>query len=88
MFCHDFIPVQFYVEHSTFGTSKFYIVPYGKIKHGLVNPSSNCDVTVITQINESLPFIFTGAMCNLGVPNANTSTKFDVKSGRRLLVSR
>ena len=28
----------------TFGTSKFYIAPYDKIKHKLVNLSSNCDV--------------------------------------------
>ena len=27
-----------------FGTPKFYIVPYDKIKHELVNLSSNCDV--------------------------------------------
>ena len=27
-----------------FGTPKFYIVPYGKIKRELVNLSSNCDV--------------------------------------------
>ena len=26
-----------------FGISKFYIAPYGKIKHKLVNLSSNCD---------------------------------------------
>ena len=82
MCCHVFIPVQFYVELSTCGTSKFYIAPYGKIKHGLVNPSSNCAVTVINQANESLAFIFTGAMCSLGVPNGNTCIKFDLKSGR------
>ena len=28
----------------TFGTPKFYIAPYDKIKHELVNLSSNCDV--------------------------------------------
>ena len=28
----------------TFGTPKFYIAPYDKINHGLVNLSSNCDV--------------------------------------------
>ena len=27
-----------------FGTPKFYIAPYGKINHGLVNLSSNCDM--------------------------------------------
>ena len=27
-----------------FGTPKFYIAPYNKIKHELVNQSSNCDV--------------------------------------------
>ena len=27
-----------------FGTLKFYIAPYDKIKHELVNLSSNCDV--------------------------------------------
>ena len=27
-----------------FGTPKFYIAPYDKIKHQLVNLSSNCDV--------------------------------------------
>ena len=27
-----------------FGTPKFYIAPYNKIKHELVNLSSNCDV--------------------------------------------
>ena len=27
-----------------FGTPKFYIAPYGKIKHGLVSLSSNYDV--------------------------------------------
>ena len=27
-----------------FGTPKFYIAPYDKIKHELVNLSSNCDV--------------------------------------------
>ena len=27
-----------------FGTSRFYIAPYDKIKHELVNLSSNCDV--------------------------------------------
>ena len=28
----------------TFGTPKFYIAPYDKIKHELVKLSSNCDV--------------------------------------------
>ena len=27
-----------------FGTPKFYIAPYDKIKHKLVNLSSNCDM--------------------------------------------
>ena len=27
-----------------FGTPKFYIAPYDKIKHELVNLSTNCDV--------------------------------------------
>ena len=27
-----------------FGTPKFFIAPYGKINHGLINLSSNCDV--------------------------------------------
>ena len=27
-----------------FGTPNFYIAPYDKIKHELVNMSSNCDV--------------------------------------------
>ena len=32
------------VHGLAFGTSKFYIAPYGKIKHGLVSLSSNYDV--------------------------------------------
>ena len=33
------------LEHVlAFGTPKFYIAPYDKIKHELVNLSSNCDV--------------------------------------------
>ena len=32
------------VHGSAFGTPKFYIAPYGKINHGLVNRSHNCDV--------------------------------------------
>ena len=32
------------VQELVFGTPKFYIAPYGKIKHELVNLSSNCDV--------------------------------------------
>ena len=36
-----------------FGTPKFYIVPYNKINHGLVNMSSNCDVkSGLNVINE------------------------------------
>ena len=32
------------VHGLAFGTTKFYIAPYGKIKHGLGNLSYNCDV--------------------------------------------
>ena len=32
------------VHGLAFGTPKFYIAPYGKIKHELVKLSSNCDV--------------------------------------------
>ena len=32
------------VHELPFGTPKFYIVPYGKIDHGLFNLSFNCDV--------------------------------------------
>ena len=32
------------VHGLAFGTPTFYIAPYGKIKHELVNLSSNCDV--------------------------------------------
>ena len=32
------------VRELAFGTPKFYIAPYDKINHGLVNISSNCDV--------------------------------------------
>ena len=32
------------VDILAFGTPKFYIAPYDKIKHELVNLSSNCDV--------------------------------------------
>ena len=32
------------VHGLAFGTPKFYIAPYGKIKQRLVNMSSNCDV--------------------------------------------
>ena len=32
------------VHGLAFGTSKFYVAPYGKINNGLVNKSSNCDV--------------------------------------------
>ena len=32
------------VRELAFGTPKFYIAPYDKINHGLVNMSSNCDV--------------------------------------------
>ena len=32
------------VHGLAFGTPKFYIAPYGKINHGLVNLSYNCDV--------------------------------------------
>ena len=33
------------LEHGlAFGIPKFYIAPYDKINHGLVNLSSNCDV--------------------------------------------
>ena len=33
-----------FVHVLAFGTPKFYIAPYDKIKHELVNLSSNCDV--------------------------------------------
>ena len=36
-----------------FGTSRFYIAPYDKIKHELVNLSSNCDV----KSGLSVPFL-------------------------------
>ena len=32
------------VHGLAFGTPKFYIVPYSKINHGLVNLSYNCDM--------------------------------------------
>ena len=32
------------VPELAFGTTKFYIAPYDKIKHELVKLSSNCDV--------------------------------------------
>ena len=32
------------VRALAFGAPKFYIAPYDKINHGLVNVSSNCDV--------------------------------------------
>ena len=32
------------VRELAFGTPKFYIAPYDKINHGLVNMSSDCDV--------------------------------------------
>ena len=32
------------VHGLAFGTPKFYIAPYDKINHGLVNLSCNCDV--------------------------------------------
>ena len=32
------------VHGLAFGTPKFYIATYGKLNHGLVNQSSNCDV--------------------------------------------
>ena len=38
---------RFHVEVSTrfsIRTTKFYIAPYGKINHGLLNLSYNCDV--------------------------------------------
>ena len=42
-----------------FGTSKFYIAPYDKIKHELVNLSSNCDVKSGLNVgNYSLDWIF------------------------------
>ena len=33
-----------------FGTPKFYIAPYGKINHGLVNPSYNNDVKPVLNV--------------------------------------
>ena len=32
------------VRELAFGTPQFYIAPYDRIKHELVNMSSNCDV--------------------------------------------
>ena len=52
----DFISCSIYIEslradftsklvrELAFGTPKFYIAPYERINHGLVNMSFNCDV--------------------------------------------
>ena len=40
-----------------FGTPKFYIAPYDKIKHELVNLSSNCDVKSGLSIYIFLPSV-------------------------------
>ena len=41
-----------------FGTPKFYIAPYGKIKHELVNMSYNCDVKLGGSVYHILVFWF------------------------------
>ena len=76
-----------------FGTPKFYIAPYDKINHGLVNVSSNCDV------KSSLRPDFTSKLVHVlafGTPKfyiapydiikhqfVNLSSNCDVKSGLR-----
>ena len=42
------------VRELAFGTPKFYIAPYDKINHGLVNMSSNCDVKSGLRIDREL----------------------------------
>ena len=37
-----------------FGTPKFYIAPYDKIKHELVNQSSNCDMKLGLRLKDCL----------------------------------
>ena len=46
-----------------FGTPKFYIAPYDKIKHELVNLSSNCDVK--SGLSADFDFYFEPAACRL-----------------------
>ena len=44
---NNYTKARFHVELSSglaFGTPKFYIAPYGKINHELINLSPNCDV--------------------------------------------
>ena len=45
------------VHEFAFGTPKFYIAPYGKINHGLVNMSSNCDVKLGLSLRTRIKFV-------------------------------
>ena len=49
------------------GTPKFYIAPYDKIKHKLVNLSSNCDVKSGLRViyGDFLFYIEKGILCVL-----------------------
>ena len=54
-----------------FGTPKFYIAPYDKTNHALVNLSYNCDVksglqvVVTTHINKSLVYFLVRRKLNV-----------------------
>ena len=56
-----------------FGTPKFYIAPYDKIKHELVNLSSNCDV----KSGLSLKTIYMYKYCPIGLTLIGLRLHFD-----------
>ena len=76
-----------------FGTPKFYIAPYDKIKHELVNLSSNCDVKsglmpdftskLVHVLAFGTPKFYIAPYDKIKHELVNLSSNCDVKSGLR-----
>ena len=88
----DFTPKLVHVL--AFGTPKFYIAPYDKIKHELVNLSSNCDVKsglrpdftskLVHGFAFGIPKFYIALYDKINRALVNPSSNCDVKSGLSL----
>ena len=82
------------VRELAFGTPKFYIAPYDKINHGLVNMSSNCDVKsglrpdftskLVHVLAFGTPKFYIAPYNKIKHKLVNLSSNCDVKSGLSL----
>ena len=62
------------VHELAFGTSKFYIAPYGKINHRVVNLSYNCDM----KLGLRVPKINISEFANCVDPNEVTHNVYSL----------